>query len=210
VALEDVRPKNEHRLRQFIERYAHVSAGEKLFAKLTAIETTTMEPGTSIGVKVRKIGRNKVLVESELGLEPGAECEIELSLGGRDFKALAHVVFIEKREEVRPEQRHWIGAELTAIDPSNQEILQQYIRERVSRLKLVKPAASSEDRSGVAAGPPADPKVAAVRGNVKSKIFHTKDCRNFTGRDCTDEFADSSAATAAGYRPCRLCSGRGD
>ena len=45
-------------------------------------------------------------------------------------------------------------------------------------------------------------------GNVRSRVYHAKTCRNATCRNCTREFKTQVEAEAAGFRPAGDCVGR--
>jgi len=42
-------------------------------------------------------------------------------------------------------------------------------------------------------------------GNVKSKAFHSSNCKNFNCANCTAHFDTRQEAISAGYHPCGLC-----
>jgi endonuclease YncB( thermonuclease family) len=44
-----------------------------------------------------------------------------------------------------------------------------------------------------------------VRGNARSKVFHTQSCKRFGCKHCTARFDQAAAAIAAGFRPHRSC-----
>jgi hypothetical protein len=63
------------------------------------------------------------------------------------------------------------------------------------------PAVGSE-RRGVAAG---EISQIVYHGNVSSKIFHSRSCKNYNCKNCTREFKSRESAVAAGFRPCGMC-----
>ena len=46
---------------------------------------------------------------------------------------------------------------------------------------------------------------AAVRGNPKSKVYHTSSCKHYTSKGASTEFKSPAAAQEAGYAPCKTC-----
>jgi micrococcal nuclease len=45
----------------------------------------------------------------------------------------------------------------------------------------------------------------AFSGNVKSKVFHSSNCRYYDCGHCTAKFDSREAAIKAGFRPCKVC-----
>ncbi|MFH0960013.1 MAG: thermonuclease family protein [Pseudomonadota bacterium] len=43
------------------------------------------------------------------------------------------------------------------------------------------------------------------RGNVKSRVFHNPDCKDYNCPNCTAKFISPEEALKSGYRPCKLC-----
>lgn len=46
-----------------------------------------------------------------------------------------------------------------------------------------------------------------VRANLRSRVFHSANCRNYRCQNCTVEFRNVAEAAAAGYRPAGDCVG---
>ena len=190
VNLEELSVHEDMKLTGFIEQFADVAPGEKLFARLNPKPGDASNNNSGIGVKVKNISRRKILVESELGLQLGTSCDVALNLRDQEFKARARIISLEERPDTKPEQRHWIGAEFTTITPEHQTILSDFIRFEVARLKPLRTHST---------------KPAVLKGNVRSRVFHNPGCRSSGGRECTAEFSTPEEAQAAGFRQCRLC-----
>ena len=45
----------------------------------------------------------------------------------------------------------------------------------------------------------------AIRGNVKSRIFHLPECEFYDSKNCTIEFKDVDIALKSGFEQCRFC-----
>lgn len=45
----------------------------------------------------------------------------------------------------------------------------------------------------------------SYHGDVKNKIFHKSDCRDFNCRTCVEIFETRDDAIEIGYRPCKNC-----
>ncbi len=45
----------------------------------------------------------------------------------------------------------------------------------------------------------------SYHGDVKSKIFHNPDCRDFNCESCVEIFETREDAIEIGYRPCKKC-----
>lgn len=48
-----------------------------------------------------------------------------------------------------------------------------------------------------------------VHGNPGSKIYHMPSCRYYNSKGASKVFSTVEEAKAAGYRPCKSCSGKG-
>ncbi len=48
----------------------------------------------------------------------------------------------------------------------------------------------------------------AVKGNPKSKVYHTSQCRHYSAKNTTKEFASAAKANEAGYKACKQCAGK--
>ena len=44
-----------------------------------------------------------------------------------------------------------------------------------------------------------------VKGNKKSKVYHTAACKHYNAKGSTEEFKSKAEAVKAGYKPCRKC-----
>ncbi len=49
---------------------------------------------------------------------------------------------------------------------------------------------------------------AAVKGNPKSKVYHTSQCRHYSAKNTTKEFVSAAKAKEAGYTACKQCAGK--
>lgn len=49
----------------------------------------------------------------------------------------------------------------------------------------------------------------AVHGNPGSKVYHLPSCRYYNSKGASKTFATVEEAKAAGYRPCKVCGGKG-
>ena len=45
----------------------------------------------------------------------------------------------------------------------------------------------------------------AYHGNIKSAVYHTKDCRYYNCKSCTQPFQSIEEAHQSGYRACNVC-----
>ena len=45
----------------------------------------------------------------------------------------------------------------------------------------------------------------SYHGDVKNKIFHNADCRDFNCKSCVEIFETREDAIEIGYRPCKKC-----
>ncbi len=45
----------------------------------------------------------------------------------------------------------------------------------------------------------------SYHGNLKSKVFHTIDCRYYNCKQCTVDFSSREEAIDSGYRACKIC-----
>jgi hypothetical protein len=201
----------------FIERFANVAPGERMFARLKPELGAAASIGSEVGVRVRQISREGLLVESELGLEPDSVCDVALKLGDEVFRSRARVVHVDVVASAPPAGRHRIGLEL--VEPAREErkrLLRFIKRELVARgvgTRVSPPqavAASPAPVAGPAAEearpqPAASGAAPAFRGHPKRKIFHRRGCRNYGSAGCTAEFSTRDAAIADGFRPCKLC-----
>lgn len=46
---------------------------------------------------------------------------------------------------------------------------------------------------------------AAIKGNPKSKIYHTSTCKHYNAKGSTKEFKSEAEAQKAGYKACKVC-----
>lgn len=51
------------------------------------------------------------------------------------------------------------------------------------------------------------PAPAVLHGNIKTKIYHNRQCRFYMCAPCTARFATREEAKQAGYKPCGKCGG---
>jgi len=65
----------------------------------------------------------------------------------------------------------------------------------------------ANQKKGIVSNPSAaTTQVSAVyHGNVKSKVFHTSNCRYFSCKNCVATFNNRDESINAGYRPCKIC-----
>ena len=52
---------------------------------------------------------------------------------------------------------------------------------------------------------PSRTKSGVYHGNIKSKIFHTSECKYYNCKNCTSDFQNREEAIKAGYRGCKAC-----
>lgn len=69
--------------------------------------------------------------------------------------------------------------------------------------RCVTTQAQTRRGGGNAANSPASATV--FHGNITSRVYHARSCRNFNCRDCTRIFATEAAAKAAEFRPAEDC-----
>ena len=44
-----------------------------------------------------------------------------------------------------------------------------------------------------------------LRGNIRSRVFHSPECEHYDCKNCSIEFKNSEVALQAGFAPCRFC-----
>jgi hypothetical protein len=189
VAFGEITTRKTQEMKRFIEHYADLSPGDRLFGQVFP-DGRVDEDGGSFGIQVQKISRRKMLGVAEMAVEPGSLCELVLVLDTQRFESAAKVVSLHELSRSGRQASFSLGLEFIDTEPHFAAVLDAYFEEEMARRRPTEPV---------------PPPAIELRGNPRTRVYHCEGCRHFRAKGSTVDFTSREQAEAAGYRPAKDC-----